>query len=200
VAWKLGLHAPLGSHFALGAWTSQPMELRGTRTLEDDDPTENEDDLELHTETDVPPSWCVGVMLKQGERLRLLADWTFEPWGDLTPLSPIDRYTDVNRFAVGLEWIYSRGRDRRSWPVRVGFRTEPLHALGGDGGKVTEHVFTAGTGIDFAGGQGELDWYFEYGWRGERDVSEFYEQFVRFGLTLTGHETWTRRPPPEEEW
>ncbi len=200
VAWKLGVRVPLGSRFALGAWTSQPMELRGTRTLEYDDPTENEDDLELHYETDVAPSWCVGVVFKQSDRLRLLADWTFEPWEELTPLSVIDRYTDVNRFAVGLEWIYSRGEERRSWPVRVGFRTEPLHTLAGGGREVTERVFTAGSGIDFAAGQGELDWYFEYGWRGERDVSEFYEQFVRFGLTLSGHEVWTRRPPPEEEW
>jgi hypothetical protein len=200
VAWKLGVRAPLGSHLALGAWTSQPLELRGTRTLEYDDPGEDAADLELHYETDVAPSWCIGVMLKQGEHLRLLADWTYEPWQDVTPLSPIDEYTDVNRFAIGLEWVYSRGEERRSWPVRLGFRTEPLHTLAGDGSEVTERVFSAGSGIDFAGGQGELDWYFEYGWRGERDVTEFYEKFVRFGLTLSGHEMWTRPAPPEEEW
>jgi hypothetical protein len=42
----------------------------------------------------------------------------------------------------------------------------------------------------------------EYGWRGERNVNEFAEKVVRFGVTLTGWEQWSRRRPPvdDDDW
>jgi hypothetical protein len=99
---------------------------------------------------------------------------------------------------VGIEWTPPLGRGRR-WPVRLGYRTEPLHARDVAGREIREHALSGGSGFSFADGRGEFDWFVEYAWRGKPDDTEFYEQVVRFGVTLTGIEEWQRRRPPEEE-
>jgi hypothetical protein len=48
-------------------------------------------------------------------------------------------------------------------------------------------------------GRGAIDWFIEYGQRGERHQSEFFEEIWRVGISLTGSETWARRRQPEEE-
>ena len=58
---------------------------------------------------------------------------------------------------------------------------------------------TGGSGFGVGGGRGEIDWFVEYGRRGRHGESEFVEEVVRFGVTLTGSERWTRRRPPEDD-
>jgi hypothetical protein len=162
--------------------------------------------------------WGVGFDARPWRPVRVRADLVREAWSDVKPLSPLDELVDVTRFAVGGEWNRNRTPDPeapddfevgstrgRRWPLRLGYRTELLHARDRDPGSSLpgrtnrEHAFTIGSGFGFAGGRGRFDWHFEYGWHGEAGVSEFYEQFVRFGMTLTGIERWTRRRSPGED-
>jgi hypothetical protein len=87
-------------------------------------------------------------------------------------------------------------------PLRLGFRHENLNFLDGRGEEVDETVITGGSGFGFAGGRGQFDWFAEYGWRGEQNRTEFYEQFVRIGISVTGLEEWTKpsKPEAEEDW
>ena len=71
--------------------------------------------------------------------------------------------------------------------------------IDGKGLSVRETFVTAGSGFGLAEGRGLIDWYVEYGWRGEPRDTEYYEQIVRVGVTLTGTEKWGSRARPEEE-
>jgi hypothetical protein len=199
VAFRAGVRKSLGSRVAAGAWISLPSELSGSRRLENVDVLGGSEEVKLDREGEVAERYGLGLEIRPLEDVLLTADWVHEAWEGTDGLSPIDELVDVNRFAAGFEWVLSaRGRGP-SLPIRGGWRTELLHVLDNESREVREHVLTAGSGFGFAGGRGTIDAFFEYGWRGTKDDTEYYEQFVRFGLTLTGVEKWTRRRSPEEE-
>jgi hypothetical protein len=199
-AWRTGVRVPIGSRAAVGGWISVPSDLSGTRRIENDDPGDDGDDLELHLDVDHPTIWAAGVDGRPLTNLRVVADWVHEGWKETQPRASIDAYRDVDRFAFGLEW--SAPDQRSAWPLRLGFRTEKLPTLDGLGRAVREKVLTAGTGFGFAQGRGNLDAYLDFGQRGDESENEFAEKFVRFGLTLTGFEGWNRpaKPEAEDDW
>lgn len=198
-AWRVGARAPIGSRLAVGAWASFPSAASGTRTLENDD-NDDSDDLKLDVDADRPVRVGGGVEARPVDRLRLVADWVHEGWSEVDPVRPGNEHLDVDRISVGAEWAMSGGD--RPWPMRVGYRTEKLNLKDSLGEEVREQAFTIGTGFAFAGGRGQLDTFLEYVQRGEADVTEYTEQAVRFGFTLTGFESWSRPTPPEaeEDW
>jgi hypothetical protein len=197
VVGKAGFRRAFGSRLAFGAWGSYPRELRGNRILETDEP-ESEGELKIHTEEDLPWTATAGVEGSVHSRVRVAFDWSYEAWEGATPFTSIDRYRDVHRFAVGIERATGEATGFiPALPIRVGFRMQPLHVLDGNGESVRELAWSAGSGFGFADGGGQFDWVLEYGRRGN-DETEFREQFVRFGVTLTGFEKWTGRKPPEE--
>ena len=199
-AWRSGVRVPIGPRLAVGAWVSLPSDLTGTRRIENDDPGDDTDDLEVDTTLEYATTWAAGIDARPFPRLRVVADWVHETWGDVTPAVPSDAYRDVDRFAAGIEWFTSE--QPASWPLRIGFRTEPLSVLDGNGRTVREHAISAGTGFGFAQGRGALDGYVDVGWRGDESENEFSERYVRFGLTLTGFEVWSRpaKPEAEDDW
>jgi hypothetical protein len=201
VAWRTGVRVPVGERFAFGGWVSIPTKLSGERILSSDQAGTSADftqDLEVESH----PIYSLGVEIVALPRVRVAADWTYEPWTDADRLSPIDEFVDVNRLAFGVEWRPEERRGALNWPVRAGYRTELLHVLDAAGNEVREHVLSAGSGFGIAGGRGDIDWYVEYGWRGQADDSEYQEHVVRFGVTLTGLEQWSRTPRPqgEDDW
>ncbi len=199
LGWRVGARAPIGDRLAVGAWASIPSAADGTRTFENDD-NDDSDDLDVDVEMDLPVRIAGGVEARPIDRLRLVADWVHESWSDVTSIRDGQEFEDVDRISVGAEWRLSRGD--RPWPMRVGYRTETLNTLDAFGQEVREHAFTLGSGFRFAGGRGQLDGYLEYVRRGEEGVTEYAEQAVRFGFTLTGFETWSRptKPEAEEDW
>jgi len=202
---KIGARRAFGTKLALGAWGSWPRELRGSRFLESDDAQSESDDVKIHTEEDLPMSVTAGAEATPHPRMRVAFDWTYEAWEEATPLTAADEYHNVHRFAVGIERVSGEKTGLiRSLPIRAGFRTQPLHFLDGtgdeigDGETIREMIWSVGSGFGFAGGGGQFDWVVEYGRRGNKET-EFREQFVSFGVTLTGFERWARRRPPEED-
>lgn len=195
---KAGVRQALGPRLSMGAWASWARELRGNRFLEADDPDDDEEDVKLHVEGDLAPTMALGFEAIPREGWRVALDWNYEAWGGTTPPSSIDELDDVHRFAVGAEWSPREKTGLKASPIRFGFRTEQLAARDAGGRRVRENVLTAGSGFGFSGGSGQFDWAIEGGQRGG-DENEFRESFVRFGLTLTGFEKWSKRRPPEEE-
>lgn len=196
-SWRAGARVPLGRRAALGAWGSWPRELSGRRRLENDDPQGVSQNLEIDATGETARRIGAGIDVSPRRGVRVTADWTHEAWSDVTSPRSVGTFVDVDRVAAGLEWIPASASGRR-WPLRAGFRTEPLHTLDGNGREVRESAFTAGSGFSFADGRGKFDWFVEYARRGDAD-SEYEEQVVRFGVTLTGLEEWTRRRPPEAD-
>jgi len=198
VAFRAGLRVPLGDRVAVGAYTVQPGRLSGELRYSSEQAGtafERVDDRKL----DVASSWGAGVEGHPMDGLRVAVDWIRESWGDADPIDPAESFVDVDRVAVGAEWKSPGERGSLQWPVRLGYRTENLQTLDAYGNEVREHVFSGGSGFNIAGGRGDIDWYLEYGWRGEQGVTEYHENFVRFGVTLTGWEKWGRLERPEEE-
>lgn len=198
VGWRVGGRLPLGQRLALGAWGSFPGRLSGQHRLKNAAPSDSSETLEIDAHADIAREMGAGVELKPRDGWRLAFDWTRQAWSEVDAPSPVDELVDVDRMGVGVEWTPSTGGGLR-WPVRLGYRTERLHALDGGGREIREHALSGGSGFSFADGRGEFDWFLEYAWRGEADISEFREQVVRFGVTLTGLEEWQGRRPPEDE-
>jgi hypothetical protein len=196
LSWRAGVRVPLGEAVALGGWLRFPGKLNGERTLASEQAGE-ESDVSFDADVELPRAYAAGFEVRPKPGLLVAGDWTREAWDEVEPLTPVDRFVNVDRLALGAEW--SRGAEHLAWPIRVGWRTEKLHVLDANGREVREHVLSAGSGFGIAGGLGTLDWYVEYGWRGKKDETEFLEHVVRFGVTLTGVEQWSRRPEPKEE-
>ena len=197
-SWRGGVRVPLDRWGAIGVWGSLPQEVKGDRVLENDDPSDDSDDLTLSVAADLPATVSFGIEATPHADLRLLADWTRESWSEVEAGEILDPLTDVDRLAVGVEWTWRRASGL-TLPVRGGFRTENLHFLDARGEEVQETTLSVGSGVGFAGGRGQFDWFLEYGWRGDSAETEFGETFYRFGLSLAGFESWTRRRPPEAE-
>lgn len=197
VAWKLGARVPLGSRLAVGGYYSLASHLDGSRRLEQNAAQGASEDLVVDLGGELADRFALGFEASLAPQLRLLGEWGHENWESVRPLSPVDEFENVDRFGAGLEWTPRAGIV--SWPWRAGFRTEDLHVIDGRGRRVRETFFTAGSGFGLAEGRGLIDWYVEYGWRGERRDTEYYEQIVRVGVTLTGTEKWSSRVRPEEE-
>jgi hypothetical protein len=200
VAWRGGARLPIGRRLHLGGWVAMPSELSGTRTFENDAPDGEASRSESDVTAEVAPTIAAGFELRPRERLRIVGDWTRELWDGVSPPDAVTRYVDVDRIAGGIEWSPAGGGFR--WPLRLGYRTENLHALDAGGREVLEQFVTGGSGFAVGDGRGEIDWFLEYGRRGDSAESEFAEKIWRFGVTLTGSEPWSRRPPPEteEDW
>ena len=196
---RFGAQVPITSWLRVGGWGALPAELSGEVTLRKDGDTDSGEVSKEDITGRFADAWSAGLQLGPFRGVRFLADWTYENWEDVEPVSPDDQYSDVTRFAGGLEW--TRGIGGIQWPIRLGGRTEHLHARDGLGRRVRETVVTAGSGFAFASGRGNFDWFVEYGRRGEKDTNEYYEEIFRIGLTLTGLEEWgRRRPPDDEDW
>jgi hypothetical protein len=197
IGWKVGGRLPISRRLALGAWGSLPGDLSGRHRLKNDSPADSSESLEFDAHGDIARAMGAGVDFAPFGGWRLAADWTREAWQNVEPPNPADEFVDVDRYGAGIEWKPKKAGGL-AWPVRLGYRTEPLHVLDGNGRKVREQAVTGGSGLTFADGRGQFDWFAEYFWRGD-GASEFQEQGVRIGVTLTGVEDWARRRPPEEE-
>jgi hypothetical protein len=198
VAFRAGVRVPVGERAAVGAYAALPSQLSGELRFSSEQAGESLERVE-DRDLDVASSWGVGAEVRPVDGLRVALDWTREGWEDADVVGPADVFVDVNRVAVGAEWKRRGERGSVTWPVRLGYRTENLHTLDAYGNEVQEHVLSGGSGFNIAGGRGDIDWYLEYGWRGEEGVTEYHEHFVRFGVTLTGFESWARLERPEEE-
>lgn len=195
---RAGARVPLGERAALGAWVAAPLgDASGNRRLENAADVDDEDSIEIDAEGELPARFGLGLEISPLASWRLGADWVRESWEDADLPQSVGTLQNVERLALGVERTAVSGTLR--WPLRAGYRTEQLHARDAGGREVREHAFSLGSGFSFADGRGKFDWFVEYARRGEADVSEFYEQSVRVGLTLTGQEEWSGRRPPEDE-
>ncbi|MCA9750963.1 MAG: hypothetical protein KC591_02135 [Gemmatimonadetes bacterium] len=197
---RLGLRVPYRNVGAIGAWTSLPAKIRGERHLQNDDITATADELRAGIWAELPTRYGLGLELTPVAAWRVLGDWTHEAWSDAKSGEVTDERIDVDRVSAGVEWTATRASGL-TIPVRLGFRTENLHFLDARQEEVRETALTAGTGFGFAGGRGQFDWLLEYGWRGDAST-EYEEKFVRFGVSVSGYEEWSRRTAPEaeEDW
>lgn len=195
---RAGTRIPVGSRAAVGAWIAAPLgDASGNRRLENEADDGGEDSIEIDAEGELPLRFGVGLDATPWTAWRVAADWGRENWEETDLPQAIGTFQDVERLAFGIERASVSGGLR--WPVRAGYRTEQLHTRDAGGREIREHAFALGSGFSFADGRGKFDWFVEYARRGKPDESEFYEQTVRLGLTLTGQEEWSGRRPPEDE-
>lgn len=201
IGFRGGIRVPLGDRLSVGAYTALPSRLSGEDRFSSAQAGATRERV-VDRSVDVAPVWGAGAEVRPVTGLRVAADWVHEAWDKADPLNPTDRFVNVNRAAIGAEWKRTGERGTVELPIRAGYRTELLHTLDAEGQEVREHVLSAGSGFDIAGGRGGIDWYLEYGWRGRKNTNEYQEHFVRFGVTLTGWEKWTRpeRPAEGEDW
>ena len=193
----LGLQSrPLGPRAAFSLRWEAGADLEGEARTE----TAGETDVELVALSGRMPSrWALGCAFELAKGGIASLQWEHEAWSDYEAPLPAATLQDVDRVALGLEWLLggpSRpGHRRQPLPLRLGVRhgrwpaPDPV-----TGGEVMETTLGLGTGIDVQSGRGSLDLalFWQHlgvdGGAGER----------RFGLALSlrTSEHWSRRTQP----
>jgi hypothetical protein len=129
----------------------------------------------------------VGEYRRQGWGSR--AEINGVPWRDSTDLDLVRGFKDVDAWGVGLEWGRSSQevRTRSAWSRllwRAGYSVEPWMFAGPNFGRVVDRTTTAGVGVPFRDGNGELNIAVRYTLRDETrsDLEETVVSLL-FGIT-----------------
>lgn len=194
----LGVQAqPLGTATTLSLRLDSGAGLRGSSRLE----TAGETDLsEAKLSGDLPLRWALGVSQRLPRGTLVSLQWDHEAWSDYAaPLGGDADLDDIDRFALGLEWLWGEaratGRTHRQLPLRLGLRVGDWpgpDALSGGG--VRETMLSAGTGIDLPAGRGSVD--LALFWQRLSIEGAESERRIGFALSLRTTEAWTRRTQP----
>lgn len=104
--------------------------------------------------------------------------------------------------ALGDESLLAFGLERRAAsehgfmsriPLRIGFYRNRWHIEFPAGEPVISTFFTCGSGFPFPGGAGNLDFTLEFGKIGSITGNGIDEKVVRFGVSISLSEAWSRR-------
>lgn len=198
-----------GTGFVLGA-QSRLFDARATVSARWEGPadlagdvegeTAGEDDLEVDEITGrMPARWALGFAFKLPAGGLASVQWEHEAWGDYSAPLPSASLSDVNRYGLGLEWLWGEagrpGRRHRQFPVRLGLRrgnwpaSDPV-----TGGEITETTFSLGTGFDVQEGKGSVDLTFY--WQQIAVDGDEGERRLGLALSLRTSERWKKRTQP----
>lgn len=78
-------------------------------------------------------------------------------------------------------------------PIRVGYYENRIHLEFPAGEPVVSRFFTLGSGFPMPGGPGGIDFSMEFGRIGSVSANGIDEKVVRFGLSMSLSEKWTKR-------
>lgn len=194
----LGLQAqPVGAATTLSLRLDSGADLKGSRRIE----TAGEADLsEARLAGELPLRWALGLSQRLPRGTLISLQWDHEAWSDYAaPLGGGTALRDIDRFALGLEWLWGEviagGKPHHQLPLRLGLRVGDWpgpDAL--SGGAVRETLLSAGTGIDLPAGRGSVD--FTLFWQRLAIEGAESERRLGFALSLRTTETWTRRTQP----
>jgi hypothetical protein len=168
--------------FSAGAFVQAPQTGLVATTLE----LEGEDSETIYS-LRTPEAYGVGASVLVGRGLSVAGEFRRQPWGGSTelrgqPWRDVARslgitrdFVDVDAWGVGIEWNRGALREARSslqrLLLRAGYSTQPWNVAGPTNGEVSERAWTAGLGVPFVRGNGEVSLAVRYAKREEAGSS-----------------------------
>ncbi|MDZ7859587.1 MAG: hypothetical protein U5O15_02765 [Candidatus Krumholzibacteriota bacterium] len=145
---------------------------------------------------DLPPAYSAGIAVGLSERWWITSAFWLRAAPDASGFSAFEG-------ALGTEKLYSVGLERRAdkegddWfsrmPLRAGFYENTWHIEIPGGEPVKSRFFTLGSGFEIPGGDGNLDWAFEFGRVGSLERNGIDETVFRLSVSLGISEAWEKR-------
>lgn len=144
---------------------------------------------------EVPERFGAGITLKPAEQWTVGGEISTAAWEDVSDtLSALGGYSDVVSYGFGVERM--PGRDDPwflAFPIRAGYRIEPLSLVSEEGREIDRRIFSCGSGFVLGEGRGRCDFGLEYGRIGSRANIGMEESWYRFVIGFTGQEPWRKR-------
>jgi len=186
-----GLLLPLGRSGHLGLSWSDEAVLQTDREREGLSGTV----LNERTRIGVASRFSAGLAWRFGGGWTAGAEYAWTGWEEVEDtLAALGGYADVTSYAFGLERM--PGRDDPwfvRFPLRAGFRVDPLMVRDREGNRIDRWAVTCGTGFELGGGAGICDLAVEFGRIGDREENGLRESYTRFVVGFTAQEPWRRR-------
>lgn len=187
----IGLLLPVGGHGHFGCTWSSPV------VLTVDSEREGASGVVSSRKIDIglPARFAAGLTFHLGDRWTAGAQTELLRWEDVEDtLSSAGGYRDVTAWSFGVERIGS-GDDPKflRFPLRAGFRVEPLMYRDTAGNGIDHWAVTIGSGFQMMERRGTCDLGIEYGRIGDRGINGLEEEYIRFLIGITGRESWRKR-------
>jgi len=186
-----GLVVPLGPIGHAGLFYAASASLDGTREREGASGAGSSEAVEIG----LPERLGGGVSVNIGNAWTVGGEVVRSSWADVDDtLSALGGYQDVVAWAVGLERMPSIDDPWYvRYPIRAGFRSDPLHYRVTAEEEIRRWMFMLGSGFRFGEGRGLCDFGIEYGVIGDQDTVGLEESYIRFLVGITGQEPWRKR-------
>jgi hypothetical protein len=143
----------------------------------------------------LPLSWDIGLAANPYGRWWLSASYWMRSAAQPVGYSQLEgNVGDETHIGFGIERRASdEGHIFNQIPIRIGFYTDRWHYQFPAGQDVTSTFFTLGSSIPLGRTTGAIDYTIEFGRTGSKAENFVQEDIIRFGLSFTVAEPWTRR-------
>jgi hypothetical protein len=140
-----------------------------------------------------PYTMGAGLSFRKKNVYEINVDYYYQNWSEATFFgTPSDFLTDMNKFAIGGEWIPDRFSIRsvlNRMAYRAGFRYEnTYHAFGGH--QIKDFGISFGVGIPLYRSASTLNFGFELGKRGTTDYDLVLENYAKVNFSMNLHDIW----------
>lgn len=140
-----------------------------------------------------PYTFGGGLSFRKNNVYEINVDYIHQNWSQATFFGETsDFLTDLNKFAIGAEWIpekYSIRSLVKRIAYRAGFRYEQsYHAFGGH--QINDFGISFGVGIPMYRSASTINLGFELGKRGTTDYNLVLENYAKVNFSLNLHDLW----------
>lgn len=140
-----------------------------------------------------PMSFGVGISYVKENSLEINADYYYQAWGDANFFGEGSAFlTDLNKFAVGAEWIPDKG-SIRSYTNRIAYRFginyEQTYLIFGDN-QINNFGISFGVGLPVYRSKSTINVAAEIGRRGTKENNLVLENYARLNLSVNLYDLW----------
>ena len=140
-----------------------------------------------------PYAYGLGLSYVKDSKLEINADYYHQAWGDAIFLGSKPPFlTDLNKFAVGAEWIPDKFSiksyfDRIAY--RIGFHYEQTYLIFGDN-QIDDFGISFGVGLPVYRSKSTINVAAEFGKKGTMENNLILENYARLNLMVNIYDLW----------
>jgi hypothetical protein len=140
-----------------------------------------------------PYSVGFGLSYVKNDKLEINADYYHQAWSDAKFLGSKNQFlTDLNKFAVGAEWIpdkFSIKSYISRVAYRVGFHYEETYLIFGDQ-QINEFGISFGAGLPVYRSKSTINVAAEFGKKGTTENNLVLENYIRLNIMVNLYDLW----------
>lgn len=140
-----------------------------------------------------PYTFGGGISFRKKDVYEINVDYVYQNWSEATFLGETSEFlTDLNKFAIGGEWIPNRYSIRsflNRMAYRVGLKYEKTYYMFG-GHQINDFGISFGVGVPLYRSASTINIGAEFGKRGTTDYNLVLEKYAKVNLSMNLHDLW----------